>query len=193
MIDKKWIYDEYKDLDVSKEKITEGIEGFFNNFIDLRRIKAIEKALNAAHREFIKAIREQGTHLHKKNMLKTYLSLIQLLRNEIEGYNNYYLKYLAERYLERFKKNQELIDFIKEVILERDFTHWEQRLLLRPFLFPFEMECNIPWGSTYESIRKEIEEILRERYIELIKKGEIEETIIFDKRDNEMEVLENEM
>jgi len=154
----------HKDFD--KWKFYHEINSFFHygiNFderYDKREI--IENAMNDTRHKLIDAIKNGSTHVHKKNMMYTFKRLIEMYERSFIHEDDHFGSLLAEVCLTPFKENKELIEKIEKIILKHDFTHWEQNILLRPYLFDFENYCRISWSDHYKDLRKKLEEKLSE-------------------------------
>lgn len=104
----------------------------------IQKITIMEKSAKKLHHLLIEAM-EGGTHCHKKNMVRSLQLLLHLLSHQIHIHPMAPItNYLKEKYNEPILRAIDLLQPIHEIIMA-DFTHWEQKLLLKPYWFEFCM------------------------------------------------------
>jgi len=176
---------EWDEINFNHKQVLNNLSCFYHFGIcydseyDKREI--IECALNKTHRKLIEALREGGTHVHKRNMIFTFQRLIELYQLAFIHDDDYYNKCLAEICLTRFEKNKDLIEQISKIINHESFSHRDHNILLRPYLFDFENLCFISWGHHYKQLRKSLEKELNKLVIKWISEEKELESMINEK------------
>lgn len=173
---------EFKDINFNREKVLENLNHFYHYGINFdnqyNELEIIEDAINDTHGKLIEALKG-STHVHKRNMIFTFQRLVEMYEiGFIHVSGDYYNDCLRKICLKRFETNKELIEKIEKIIIHNQFSHREQRILLRPYLFDFEINCSIPWYRRYKELRNELKKKLQELILKWISEDKEIESVL---------------
>jgi len=102
----------------------------------INAISLIEKVIQDTCDELLNAL-ETGTHRHKKSMVHGVKKQLIILECQLVSSWNKIDDFLINFYKQEINEFRELFMPIFDII-SKDFTHWQQKNLLKPYLFPFQ-------------------------------------------------------